>query len=87
MHEVHYCNSCYSLSLKAHHYPVCLSYKYTFSANEQYFSLITNQQTIILTLTFQLSEQVRDNNGAAGVYLDKTTIMQVRNLPITHTQH
>jgi hypothetical protein len=38
-------------------YQVAIFMSRTFSANEQYFSLTTNQRTILLAITFQRSEQ------------------------------
>ena len=39
--------------------PVHLAYKSTFSANEQYFSLVTNQPTILSAMTYQQANQTR----------------------------
>ena len=46
----------------------------TFSANEQYFSLTTNQQTILSAMAYQPSEQ--------GISIDTKRINGVRNSEI-----
>jgi len=46
----------------------------TFSANEQYFSLTTNQPTILLAMTYQPSEQGKQKHQ----YKQKNTAAHVR---------
>jgi len=45
----------------------------TFSANEQYFSLTTNQSTVLSVMAYQPNEQDEDMNKSSIVEKEKQT--------------
>ena len=45
----------------------------TFSANEQYFSLTTNQSTVLSVMAYQSNEQDEDMNKSSIVEKKKQT--------------